>query len=57
MTAHSRKEDAERCREAGMDTHISKPIDFEKSLQVIGAIITQSLTVVSEGQGSPFKFD
>lgn len=57
MTAHSRKEDAERCRAAGMDSHISKPIDFEKSLQVIGAIITQSPTVVSEMQGSPSKFD
>lgn len=41
MTAHARKEDAEMCLAAGMDTHISKPIDFKKSLQVIGDIITR----------------
>ncbi|GFE56268.1 response regulator [Geobacter sp. AOG1] len=41
MTAHARKEDEERCLAAGMDCHISKPIDFEKSLQVIGNIFAQ----------------
>jgi len=29
---------------AGMDAYISKPIDFTKSLQVIGDIIKQSAT-------------
>lgn len=41
MTAHSRKEDEERCIAAGMDAHISKPIDFSQCLQVIGRIIAQ----------------
>ena len=41
MTAHARKEDEERCLAAGMDAYISKPIDFKKSLQLIGDIIKQ----------------
>jgi PAS domain S-box-containing protein len=41
MTAHVRKEDEESCLAAGMDAFISKPIDFQKSLQVIGDIIKQ----------------
>lgn len=36
MTAHARKEDEESCLAVGMDAYISKPIDFQKSLQVIG---------------------
>jgi len=36
MTAHASKEDEQRCLDAGMDAFISKPIDFEKALQVIG---------------------
>jgi CheY-like chemotaxis protein len=39
MTAHARKEDEERCLAAGMDAYISKPIDFQKLVQVIGDII------------------
>ena len=39
MTAHALKEDEERCLEAGMDCYISKPIDFKKTLQVIGDIL------------------
>jgi signal transduction histidine kinase len=36
MTAHALKEDEERCLDAGMDSYLSKPIDFKKTLQVIG---------------------
>jgi CheY-like chemotaxis protein len=39
MTAHARKEDEENCLAVGMDAYISKPIDIQKSLQVIGNII------------------
>ena len=39
MTAHASKEDEDECLSAGMDAFISKPIDFIKSLQVIGDII------------------
>jgi len=36
MTAHAGKEDEKRCLDAGMDSYISKPIDFKKTLKVIG---------------------
>ena len=36
MTANALKEDEERCLDVGMDSYISKPIDFKKTLQVIG---------------------
>jgi len=36
MTAHAGKEDEKRCLDAGMDSYISKPIDFKKNLKVIG---------------------
>jgi len=35
MTAHASKEDEHRCLAAGMDAFIPKPINFEKTLQVI----------------------
>ena len=41
MTAHALKEDEERCLAAGMDAYISKPIDFQKTQQVIAEIIRQ----------------
>jgi len=43
MTAHALKEDEERCFDAGMDDYISKPIDFKKSLQVIGDNLKQKM--------------
>jgi CheY-like chemotaxis protein len=42
MTAYAGKEDEAICLAAGMDAFISKPIDFKKSLQVIGDIIKQT---------------
>jgi len=39
MTAHALKEDEDRCLAAGMDGYVSKPIDFKKSLQVIGDML------------------
>jgi len=36
MTAHAGNEAKEKCLAAGMDDYIAKPIDFEKTLQVIG---------------------
>ncbi len=41
MTAHARKEDKEKCLAAGMDAYLSKPIDFNKSLDLIGETIKQ----------------
>jgi signal transduction histidine kinase len=39
LTAHSFKEDKEKCLAAGMDAYITKPIDINKFLQLIGGII------------------
>jgi PAS domain S-box-containing protein len=36
VTAHAFQEDQKRCLDAGMDAYISKPIDFQRTLQVIG---------------------
>ena len=36
MTAHAGKEAEEKCLAAGMDAYIAKPINFQKTLQVIG---------------------
>lgn len=35
MTANSFNDDVESCREAGMNEHLSKPIDFEKMTETI----------------------
>ena len=46
MTAHAYTKDEERCLAAGMDAYISKPIDFNKCLKVIGDILkTTSIKV------------
>src|SRR6185369_8606973 len=42
VTAHASKEDEEKCLAAGMDAFLSKPIDFKKSLQLIGDIIRKT---------------
>jgi len=39
MTAHAVKGDRERCLESGMDDYISKPIDAEKLLAAIDALV------------------
>jgi len=35
MTAHALKKDEDMCLAAGMDSYISKPIDFKKSVQLL----------------------
>jgi len=42
MTAHSLKEDEQRCFAAGMDAYISKPIDFRACLQLIKETLKKS---------------
>jgi CheY-like chemotaxis protein len=39
MTANAFKEDAERCIEAGMNTHIAKPIDTDVFLSVLTSFL------------------
>jgi CheY-like chemotaxis protein len=42
MTAHAQREDEQKCLDAGMDAHISKPIDLPLTLQVIRNIFRQN---------------
>ena len=42
LTANAMIEDAERCREAGMDTHVAKPIDWIELFGVIERICAAS---------------
>jgi len=35
MTANVFREDVERCLEAGMNSHVGKPIDFEEVLKIL----------------------
>ncbi|GFO58382.1 hypothetical protein GMST_07070 [Geomonas silvestris] len=42
MTAHASKEDQEKCRVAGMDNYLSKPIDFRETLELIRRVIGES---------------
>jgi len=39
MTAHALKDDEEKCLAAGMDSYITKPIDFRKSLRLIESFL------------------
>ena len=38
MTGFGRAEDLEQCREAGFDTHLTKPVDIEDLRGLIGAL-------------------
>lgn len=40
MTAHTLKEDERRCMEAGMDSYLPKPIDFNQCRKTIAELLT-----------------
>jgi CheY-like chemotaxis protein len=48
MTAHAYREDENRCLDAGMDAFISKPIDLQKSIELINGLISQRNCVLTE---------
>ncbi|UFS69822.1 ATP-binding protein [Geomonas sp. RF6] len=41
MTAHASQEDEGRCRAAGMDAYLTKPIDFKKTVTMIRELVAQ----------------
>ena len=49
LTAHATEEDRERCRQAGMDGYVPKPIQIDDLLRVMGQLVFGSAAaVVSE---------
>ncbi|MBJ6724544.1 PocR ligand-binding domain-containing protein [Geomesophilobacter sediminis] len=48
MTAHAFKENQEKCLAVGMDSYVSKPIDFKQALQVIRGVLAAR---PGEGEG------
>jgi CheY-like chemotaxis protein len=41
MTANVFREDIERCMEAGMDSHIGKPLDFDEVLEKLNGYLLE----------------
>ena len=48
MTAHAFREDIDRCREVGMNSHISKPINFD---EVMATLCEYMITAVCHRRG------
>jgi CheY-like chemotaxis protein len=44
LTAHAMKEDRDRCLAAGMDAHLSKPLEATKLYEIIGGVLDRPLT-------------
>jgi CheY-like chemotaxis protein len=42
MTAHAFRSDERRCREAGMDGYLSKPVDFERLREVLEQVSSRA---------------
>jgi two-component system sensor histidine kinase/response regulator len=43
MTAHAMKGDEERCRTAGMDGYVSKPIEIDQLVATIDSVLSMML--------------
>ena len=56
LTAHAFRADLERCRDAGMDEYLSKPVTEEKLREVLGRVLTrpQSHAPGADHQGLAF---
>jgi signal transduction histidine kinase/CheY-like chemotaxis protein len=54
LTARAMKEDEQRCLEAGMDAHLSKPIDVQRLADVLARWASAShAEVAHQGKGDP----
>lgn len=53
MTAHTLQEEYTRCQEAGMDDHISKPIDVNTFFATLGAWLNKNVCAPAAQQPNP----
>jgi len=53
LTAHAMKGDEARCRAAGMDAYVSKPIDPDRLFAAIESLIGRPADVPGAGNGTP----
>jgi signal transduction histidine kinase/ActR/RegA family two-component response regulator len=44
MTAHAFEEDKEKCRQAGMDSYISKPLDLKQCIALLNSLLREGST-------------
>ncbi|HEY9871500.1 MAG TPA: response regulator [Candidatus Obscuribacterales bacterium] len=57
ITAHAMKGDEERCKKAGMDAYIPKPIDSAKLLEVMASLTASKEPLCAGEHGNPGIFD
>jgi len=55
MTAHAMKGDRERCLEAGMDDYVSKPLQVDKLLGVLGRLAPARIEAAGTPPGSQVR--
>ncbi len=55
LTAHAREEDRKRAREAGFDEHLAKPVDAEKLLETLAAVLARARSGTRDAKAAATK--
>ena len=56
MTAHAMRGDEARCLDAGMDTYLSKPIQIERLMEVLGRVVPDQPAAASSRRATRSAF-